>query len=147
MGITLQFKVYIPDILDNSDSDTCEGDVQIKLKRPEIQRKEDPNMEEKIKQKVIRRYNVSDVFIDSQGYIYGCKPPPTTTTNPVTTPTPTQPSITKTTTNTTSNARDLHKILLVSICCIALIIFLRFLRFLRLSAHRRLKGDEIENIA
>jgi len=68
--ITLQFKVYVPDKLDNSQHcGRCEGDVQLKLKRPEIQKKEDNNLDEKIKQKVMREYGVTDVYIDSNGYI------------------------------------------------------------------------------
>merc|ERR1719239_239234 len=76
--ITLQFKVYVADNLDSSQH--CEGAVQLKLKRPLIQKKEGLNMEEKIKQKVIRDYtNVSEVFIDSEGFIYGCNLATTTT--------------------------------------------------------------------
>merc|ERR1719225_824435 len=80
--ITLQFKVYVRDELDNSQycEEECEGGVQLKLKRPEIQKKEDINLEEKIKQKVMREYNVGDVFIDSNNYICVCKPPRDETT-------------------------------------------------------------------
>ena len=77
--ITLQFKVYVPDQLENCDS--CEGEVELKLKRPAIQKKEDINLEEKIKQKVMREYNVKDVLIDSNDYIFACNPPTSTTTN------------------------------------------------------------------
>ena len=79
--ITLQFKVYVPDDLDNiDDDDTCEGDGQLKLKRPAIQKKEDLNLEEEIKEKVLRDYNVGDVFIDSEGFISGCRQATTNTT-------------------------------------------------------------------
>ena len=73
--ITLQFKVYVPDNLDNSQHCvSCEGGVQLKLKRPEIQKKEDINLEEEIKQKVKKENSrVGDVLIDSNGYICGCK--------------------------------------------------------------------------
>ena len=76
--ITLQFKVYVPD-MENSQhcEDECDGAVRLKLKRPEIQKKEDINLEEEIKQKVLREHNVGDgdVFIDSNDYICVCKPP------------------------------------------------------------------------
>jgi len=124
--ITLQFKVYVPESLDISDNDTCEGDVELKLKRPEIQKKEDTNMEEKIKQKVRRRYNVSDVFIDSEGYIHGCKPSPITNN----TTTSTEPPPTTTNSNNTNyNNRDLLKIIAIvsiSIYCIALTLFFKY---------------------
>ena len=85
--ITLQFKVYVPDNSNNSQHcDKCQHGVQLKLKRPEIQKKEDINLEEKIKQKVMREYNVADVFIHSNNYVCGCEPsPPTTTTTTTTT--------------------------------------------------------------
>jgi len=77
--ITLQFKVFVLDNTDNSQHcDKCQHGVQLKLKRPGIQKKEDINLEEKIKQKVMREYNVADVFIDSNNYICGCKHPLTT---------------------------------------------------------------------
>ena len=78
--ITLQFKVYVPAYYsDNSQHcDKCQHGVHLKLKRPGIQKKEDINLEEKIKQKVMREYNVADVFIDSYNYICGCKPQPKT---------------------------------------------------------------------
>jgi len=77
--ITLQFKVYVLGNSNNSQHcDKCQHGVQLKLKRPGIQKKEDINLEEKIKQKVMREYNVADVFIDSNNYICGCKHPLTT---------------------------------------------------------------------
>ena len=80
--ITLQFKVYVPDDLENSEHcETCEHGIQLKLKRPEIEKKEDVNLEETIKQKVIREYNVTDVFIDTNGYIFGFKSPRTHSNN------------------------------------------------------------------
>ena len=72
--ITLQFKVYVPDDLENSEHcETCEHGIQLKLKRPEIQQREDINLEEEIKHKAMRKYNSSDVFIDSNDYICVCK--------------------------------------------------------------------------
>jgi hypothetical protein len=79
--ITLVFKVYVPDKLDNSqDCDRCEDGVQSKLKRATVQKTEDVNLDEKITHKVMRKYNVSEVSIDSNGNICVCKPPPRTTT-------------------------------------------------------------------
>lgn len=73
--ITLQFKVYVPDNSDNSQHcGRCKGDLQLKLKRAYRQKNEDINLEEKIIQKVMRKYNVGDVFVDSNDYICACKP-------------------------------------------------------------------------
>lgn len=80
--ITLQFKVYVPDDLDNSQHcERCDDGVQLKLKRPKIQKKEDINLQEEMKQKVMRKYNISDVFIDSNDYICACKLSKSTITN------------------------------------------------------------------
>ena len=79
--ITLQFKVYVAD--DNSHHCvTCEHGVQKKFKRPEIQKKEDINLEAKIIQKVLRTYHdVSHVFIEAHSnYVCGCGWATTTTT-------------------------------------------------------------------
>ena len=49
----LQFKVCVPDDLENSQHfDRCEDGLR--FKRPEIQKKEDVNLEEKIKHKVTK---------------------------------------------------------------------------------------------
>merc|ERR1712183_909265 len=122
--ITLQFKVYVPDNNSQHCEDECggQGDDQLRLKRPEIQKKEDINLEEKIKQKVMRENNVGEVFIDSNDYICACKPTlvetdipeedsektevsaMTTTTSdfPIDTATTTTTSTTTTTTSTTT---------------------------------------------
>ena len=73
--ITLVFKVYVPDDLDNSQHcGGCEDGLQLKLKRAKVQKTEDIHLDEKITQKVMRKYNVSEVVIDSEGYIYGKGP-------------------------------------------------------------------------
>ena len=109
--ITLQFKVYVRDNYDSDDTcegdiqchhndsdDTCEGAGQLKLRRPVIQKKEDINLEEKIKQKLLRDYNVGNVLIDSDGYINRCNSTNATTTITITTTSET----TTITTNTTN---------------------------------------------
>ena len=63
-----------------------------------IQKKEDINLEEKIKQKLLRDYNVGNVLIDSDGYINRCNSTNATTTITITTTSKT----TTITTNTTN---------------------------------------------
>ena len=97
--ITLQFKVYVPDNLDNSEHcNACEGIVQLKLKRPKDQRKEDTNLEEKIREKVLKEYDVTDVQIGSNGYICACKREQSSTTKTTSTTERRKPATKRTTT-------------------------------------------------
>ena len=63
-NIRLKFKVFVSDTtLNNSQHcERCEGGVEKVLRRPGIQKKEDSNLEEMIKQKVMQEYNANDVF-------------------------------------------------------------------------------------
>jgi len=76
--ISVQLKVFEPfngDVDNSEHCNTCEKGLEITLKRAKIQNKEDVNLEEKVKQKVMKIYNVSasDVSFGSNGLICVCK--------------------------------------------------------------------------
>ena len=79
--ISLQFKVYIED--KSGACPHCKGAGHVKLVRPGKQKKEDANLEEMIREKAKKKYGLSQVLIDSNGTVCGCKANKTT---PATTP-------------------------------------------------------------
>jgi len=82
--ISLQFKVYIED--QSGACPQCKGAGHVKLVRPGKQKKEDANFEEMIREKAKKTYGLSQVLIDSDGSVCGCKEnqtTPATTTSPL----------------------------------------------------------------